>query len=29
LLEFCIHCSKDIEDHHLTQLPTAQAWMIG
>jgi len=25
LLEFWIHCLKDIEDHHLTQLPTAQA----
>ncbi|CAK7326752.1 unnamed protein product [Dovyalis caffra] len=25
LLEFCIQCSKDIEDHHLTQLPVAQA----
>ena len=25
LLEFWIHCLKDIEDHHRTQLPTAQA----
>ncbi|KAF9674003.1 hypothetical protein SADUNF_Sadunf10G0082600 [Salix dunnii] len=25
LLELCIHISKDIEEHHLTQKPTAQA----